>query len=445
MVGQGIFTTPGFLGHDLRSAWLVLAVWVAGGLLALAGALVYAELGTLIPRAGGEYAYIHAAYGPLAGFITGWATFLGGFSAPAALSALAFVEYGAVFFPAPPPGTEAGWPSRGNLIAAGLVLVITWFHFRGVGSGVRLQNGLTLLKAAVVLALIAGAILSGKGDLKLLLEPGDPPPVGQALPLAGTGLLFVFFAYSGWNAATYLAGEVKEPARVLPRAALLGTLSVAAVYLAVNASYLAVIPAPEMEAAPNVARLAADRYFGAAGAGVISFVIMATQLGTVSAIVLAGSRVCYAMGEDGVAWRGLARLSADQTPRRAVFIQGAAAALMALVTDFGPLLIYSGAILILFSALAVSSLFVLRRRIRLPEGSYRTPLGTFLPWAYIAGAVAILVFAALVLASRLETPEGRRWGLLALVSLPAGLPIYFLARRGGKKAGVAPRAPLNPP
>jgi APA family basic amino acid/polyamine antiporter len=439
MVGQGIFTTPGYLGHDLRSPWLVLLVWALGGLLALAGALLYAELGTLVPRAGGEYAYIHAAYGRLAGFLTGWATFLGGFSAPCALSALAFIEYGAVFFPEFGAAGRGGSPSTGDWVAAGLILAITSFHYAGVGSGVRLQNALTFLKAAVVLALIAGALLSGAGDPSRIVEKGDPPPIGDLLPLAGTGLLFVFFSYSGWNAATYLAGEVREPARALPRAALLGTLSVTAVYLALNMSYLAAIPAADMEAAPNVARLAAGRYFGGAGARVISAVIMATQLGTISALVLAGSRVCYAMGEDGVAWRGLARLSGDHTPRRAVALQGFAAALMALATDFQPLMLYSGAILILFSALAVSSLLVLRRRIRGPAGAYRAPLGALLPAAYIAGAAVILVFAGIVLATRIEE-DGARWALIAAASIPAGLPIYWLSARGSRGRGRAPPA-----
>jgi len=435
MVGQGIFTTSGFMGHDLRHPPTVLALWAIGGLLALAGSLSYAELGVLIPRAGGEYAYLHRAFGPLAGFLSGWASFLAGFSAPTALCAIVLVECASDFFPAldPDAGSAAAWKldlipgaeplPAGLLVGSGVILLLSLAHLRSVGLGVRVQNTLTLLKIAVVGLLVAAALASGRADVALL-SSGEPLPALEAAPLAGRALLFVMMAYSGWNATSYMAGEVQDPRRVLPRAAVTGTLSVAVLYLLLNVAYFMAIPAGEMDPSPDVAVLAANHYFGAEGSLIISFVILVTQFGTISALVLAGSRVYYAMAEDGLAWRGLAKLSGPgRAPGRAVALQGLTAALMVLfIGDFESLVLYAAIILVLFSALSVAALPVLRRRIQAPPDSYGAPRGA--PLLYITGSAAMLVSGGIFIWA--TDPKG---ALLAAGSILLGIPLYLLVRR----------------
>ena len=434
MVGQGIFTTSGYMGHDLLHPPTVLALWAIGGLLALAGSLSYAELGVLIPRAGGEYAYLHRAFGPLAGFLSGWASFLAGFSAPTALCAIVLVKCASDFFPAldPDPGSAAAWkldllPGAeplpvGLLVGSAVVLLLSLAHLRSVGVGVRVQNALTLLKIAVVVLLVAAALASGRADVALL-SSGEPLPAREAAPLAGRALLFVMMAYSGWNATSYMAGEVQDPRRVLPRAAVTGTLSVAVLYLLLNVAYFMAIPASEMQPSPNVAVLAANHYFGAEGSLIISFVILVTQFGTISALVLSGSRVYYAMAEDGLAWRGLAKLSGPgRAPGRTVALQGLTGALMVLfIGDFESLVLYAIFILVLFSALSVAALPVLRRRIQAPPDAYRAPLGA--PLLYIAGAAAMLVCGGIFVMAA----DWKR-ALLAAGTIIFGIPLYFLVR-----------------
>jgi APA family basic amino acid/polyamine antiporter len=293
-----------------------------------------------------------------------------------------------------------------------------------VGLGVGVQNALTLLKLAVIVLLAGAAFASGRAEPSLL-SSGDPVPAGEAIPLAGRALLFVMMAYSGWNATSYMAGEVKDPRRVLPRAAIIGTLSVAVLYLVLNVAYFVAIPAMEMEPSPDVAVRAANHYFGSEGSLLISFVILVTQLGTISALILSGSRVYYAMAQDGLAWRGLARLSRRGAPGRAVALQGATAALLVLwIGDFERLVLYASMVLVLFSALSVAALPVLRRRLAVPGESYRAPPGA--PFVYVLGAAVMLVSGGLFIAE--QGAEEHVKALVAAGCIIAGIPLYFVVR-----------------
>jgi APA family basic amino acid/polyamine antiporter len=444
VIGQGIFTTTGFLGHDLQHPGLVLVLWLLGGALSLGGALCYAELGTILQRPGGEYAFLHAAFGPLAGFLCGWACFLASFSAPIALCALVFVRYSAVFVPQ--LDAESGWHIPlpfdlgslpvANVAAAALVVVVAQFHYRRVSSGIRAQDFLTAIKAAAIVLLIASAFLSGKAEPARLLETGDVPPIGELLPAMGMGFLFITLSYSGWNAATYLAAEVKDPRRVLPLATILGTLTVTAIYLIMNVLYFMTVPVRSMEAKENIAALAAAACFGTAGERIISAVILFSQLATIGAMVLAGSRVYFAMGEDGVAWRGLAKLTGDDgTPRRAVAVQGGIAAAMALGSGFSPLALYSSFVLLLSSAAAVASLLVLRRRFPQEPGSFRAPLGGWIPGLYLAACFSISIFAGWGFWKNAQ--QKPYLAIAGPASLLAGLPVYWLSTRGRRGARTA--------
>ncbi len=427
MIGQAIFTTPGYLGHDLQHPGIVMGLWLLGGALSLAGALCYVELGTLLPRAGGEYAFLREAFGPLTGFLSGWACFLGGFSAPIALCALTFSEHAATFFPAlhPRDGVVLSMPfglggmPLGNAVAAALILFFTCIHCYRVSSGLHVQNALTIIKAGLILLLAGAALASGRAVASRLIDAGTVPQGGDFLAQAAKGLVLVTLAYAGWNGATYMGSEVKDPRRTLPRATISGTLAVTALYLVMNAVYIMAVPVTRMEDAPNIALLAAQSYFGTIGGQTVSLVIALTQFATISAFIMTGSRVYFAMGEDGVAPRRLARVARAHTPRAAVLLQGGVAFLMTVYTDFRSLAEYSGVVLSLFSGLTVAGLLVLRWRRAREPGSFRAPLGPLLPLAYIAGTAWILFYFT-----------SNKWNSAPLelaagvLSILAGLPVY---------------------
>ncbi len=442
MVGQGIFTGPGFVGSSLQHPMIALGLWLVGGLIAMAGALCYAELGTLLPRAGGEYSFIHAAFGPLPAFLCGWGCFLGGFSAPIALCALTFSEHLAVYVPQLDPGSGArvdfvGGVSIpvGNLLAAGCIIAITGFHSVRVSSGVWLQDVLTLIKGAVILLLLGAALFSGKASTVGLVKTGIVPEGWSLWATCATNLIYVTLAYAGWNGATYIAGEVKDPSRVLPRATIAGTLIVTALYLALNVAYLLAVPVTSMEAKPNVALLAASAYFGDPGRRIASVVIAVTQFATISAFVLTGSRIYFAMAEDGLAPRRLARVVGDsRTPRSAVLLQGLVGVIMALSSSFRSLAEYAGVILSAFSTLALASLVVLRARFPRREGAYRAPFGLLLPAIYLIFTAWMISFFAW---QKWQSREGLLQLLLGCGSLAAGLPVYawFRSRKAHDRSG----------
>ena len=438
MVGQGVFVSTGFLGHDLQSPYWILALWGVGGGLALLGALTYAELGSRLPHAGGEYAFLHAGVSPLWGFLAGWGGFLWAFSAPIALCALACVAYTSTFAPALDleDGIEllrlplgGGEPLRwmlGNAVAAAIILALTSIHCVHTSAGIAMQNGLTFLKVTAIALLVALALISGRASVDALTTSGTPPPVTELAPLLGKNLVFIFLAYAGWNSATYLAGEVRDPARNLPRAALYGTLAVTALYLVINGVYLLAVPVTAMEPSPDIAARAAAVYFGASGERWISAIIAVTQLGTISAIALSGSRVYFAMARAGVIPRALGRLTTNGTPRFAMMLQGAVAAALALIGRFDTLALYASTVLMAFSALTVVALYRLRRPSS-PGGEttdpgepavYRAPRGV--PALFLLTSSAILVLAAIEFRAGILVPCG---------TVLLGVPFYYGHRR----------------
>jgi APA family basic amino acid/polyamine antiporter len=445
MIGTGIFVTSGYLGHDIQDPFLVLLLWLVGGVAALAGALCYAELGVLLPRPGGEYTFLRTAFGPLWGFLSGWATFLWGFSAPIAVFGLAFSKHAATFFPGLDPETAAavlpGGITPGHLTAGLLILLLSSLHFHRVSSGIVFQNAITVVKVLALVVLVALALASGQGEAAGLLERGNVPEMPRLLAAAGTGLLFVSFSYSGWNAAIYLAGEVKDPRRTLPRAALWGTLAVTAIYLLMNVVYLLAVPVTRMSPTSDIAARAAEAYFGERGRQAASVVVLLALLGAISAVTLSGSRVCFAMSEAGPVWGRLGRVSGKgSTPRAAVAFQGITAACLAVFLDVVALLIHIGLVLVFFSALSAAALLALRRRAAAgaagagaasgaasgaaaPDGSFRAPLGAVLPLAYI-------VFSAVILAQAVAAAP--REAAIGLTSVLAGIPLYALSRRSAR-------------
>ena len=424
MVGTGIFTTSGYTIQSLGDSWLLLGVWLLGGVIALAGALSYAELGARLPHAGGEYVFLRQSFGPLAAFLSGWVSLVVGFSAPIAASAQASAAYMLQAWPGALPnlGFSFGGLTVGTegVLALVFIAAMTMVHTARTGWGVSVQNVLTVAKLLVLCVII----ITG-----LALWPYDGPwspaaPAGGGLeslwaPLA-VALVFVSFAYSGFNAAAYLGEEVADPGRNLPRAIIIGTGSVVLLYLLLNLAFLASVGPEKMSGVKEVGALAAKALWGPGVGGVFSLIMGLCLLSSLGAMILAGPRVYFAMARDGVFPRTLAQVGGKSgVPANAVLLQSIIAALLVITTTFGQLLFYIGFTLSLFAALTVAGLFILRRR----DGAdipFRVPGYPITPLLFIASNLWMVVF------SLADNP----WrGLPALITILVGLAVYGYFRR----------------
>jgi APA family basic amino acid/polyamine antiporter len=434
MIGTGIFTTTGFLAGDLGQPSLVVGIWVVGALFALAGALCYSELGVNFPTSGGEYVYLRQAYGPVWGFLSGWVSFFAGFSAPIAAAALAFAGYLAFIFPSlGQASSRLRWDFGGitwqigatQVIAAGLILILTILNCVGIVLVARVQNVLTTIKVMVIAAFVLLGFFVGQGswDNFSAAERTSTSPLLQQFAVS---LFWVMFGYSGWNAATYVAEELREPQRTLPRALIVGTVAVALMYLALNVVFIFGTPLETMKGEVAVGALAASRLFGPQVAGVFGALMALAIVSTVNAMITIGPRVYYAMAKDGAFLNVAARLSSrSRVPIAAVICQGACAMLMTF-SSFPQLVTYIGFSLTFFTVLAVSSVFVFRRQPgwqRLPAVSMAFPLvpasyllvgawmiyyGFMLRPAISAAVVLTLITGAAVYYARLRTGGMRK-------------------------------------
>jgi APA family basic amino acid/polyamine antiporter len=372
MIGAGIFGITGFLAGDLGKPFLVLGIWLAGALVALAGCLCYAELAINLPRSGGEYIYLREAWGAAWGFLSGWISFFAGFAAPIAAAALLFSEYLAHFFPGLSPKSPTGmlsthsrWIHTGNghLLAVGVVAVFALANILGVRFAAKTQNVLTGLKVGVLGAFLLLAFLVGKGSAAHFSAEAVRTSHHSLGGQCAVSLIFVMFAYSGWNAATYVAEEMREPERTLPASLVAGTLIVAVFYLALNAAFIYAMPLEAMKGIERIGAAAAEGLFGGKGGDFFSALMSIGLLSTVSAMVIVGPRVYYAMAQDGCFFRGAARVHPRwRTPVQAILWQSLATAVMILTGTFESLLYYIGFALVLFAALAVAGMVRLRKR-----------------------------------------------------------------------------------
>ena len=436
MIGTGIFTTTGFLAGDLGRPALVLAVWVVGAFIALAGCLCYSELGVNLPKSGGEYIYLREAWGPAWGFLSGWISFFAGFSAPIAAGALAFSEYLAYFFPSlamnASPGRAGGLlaffhPGRGQGLAVAIVVLFAVINIRGLRLAARFQNFLTAIKLGVLLFFLGLTLVMGHGSVGHFSQVAVRTSTHSLGAQFAVSLIFVMFAYSGWNAATYVAGEMKTPERTLPVALVTGTLTVAALYVALNAAFIYALPLESMKGVVRVGAASAGALFGTLGGGIFSIVMAVGLLSCVSAMVLVGPRVYYAMANDGCFFRGAARVHPRWgTPVEAIVYQSLATVLMILTGTFESLIYFIGFALIFFAALATAGLIRLRRRSgwkKLAAVSWGYPLA---PALFLSASAWMLCYTAAL------RPKESALGLLTIL-LGAGL--YFWKFRRGPEAG----------
>jgi APA family basic amino acid/polyamine antiporter len=414
MVGTGIFTTTGFMASELEPGTILVA-WVIGGALALCGALVYAELGAMLPHAGGEYVYLREAFHPLVGFLSGWLSLFVGFAVPIAAASLAFGSYLGAVLPVPP-------------VAAALVLIVllTLQHMVDVEFGARVQTAFTIVKVLLIVVLLGGALLVGKGDWANVAQP--IPDVARSLAAPGLwfALVYVSFSYSGWNAAGYVAGEIERPQLNIPRALLIGTSIVTVLYLALNLTFLYAAPRAELAGTVEVGSLAAERLFGPAVARWLSLLIAITLVSTVSAMVMAGPRVYAAMAKDGLLFGFLAKHNRRGAPAHSILWQGALSIVFALLVPFASLLEYAGFMLSLSTALTVVAAFVLRRKRPDADRPYRALGWPITPLLFVG--LSLWMAVHLIVERPLETLGA---GLLTLAS---GGVVYAAGRRRRRAA-----------
>lgn len=432
VIGSGIFFAPSIMAGYVQTPGLLLGLWILGGILTLCGALSCAELAAAMPRSGGQYVFLREAFGPLVGFLYGWTYVLAIVTGVTAAVAVAFAKTLAFFVPA--LGEENVLVRLGGLnvnaaqpIAVAIIVLLTYSNIRSLRLGATIQNVFTLAKVAGLITLVLFAILVGGGATAnwtplagLSLGP-EGVKIGLFAAMAGA-MAKALFAYDAWYIVTFVAEEVREPEKTVPRALVLGTLSATALYVAAVAVYLYAVPITEMAfvSENSVATEAARRMVGAAGGAFIASAILVSTFGCVNGLILTGGRILYAMGRDGLFFTATARVHpAHRTPAVALAILGALAAALTLSGTYSDLLTLTAFSSLLFNTLMVVALFVLRvQRPDLPR-PYRT-------WGYpVTPALFILVSAFFLVYIPVADPRNAFLGL-ALSAL--GLPAYWLWR-----------------
>jgi APA family basic amino acid/polyamine antiporter len=431
VVGSGIFLTPGDIAARLPSPGLLLAVWLLGGLITLCGALSFAELGTMYPRAGGQYIYLKEAYGPTAAFLFGWAFF--GFIMCGGLAALAvaFAEFLGSLVPVLSTAHRLVslnvWGlsyslSAGQLVAGVSILALTGLNSFGIRSGATVQNLLTIFRLGLVAALVGLGILLGRKAGGANFHPlfsGGASLWGVLKPL-GLALVAVFWTYDGWYSVNCTAEEVRAPERTIPRGLTLGVVVVTASYVLVNLVYLLALPFERLKGVVRVGELAATSMFGSGLATAFSALVMVSVFGCLNANILFGPRVFYAMAHDGHFFRAMGRLGRrSHVPTGALWGQAAWSAVLCFSGTYESLYQYMVFALLLFFAATGLAVFVLRRKAPDAARPYKA-------WGYPVVPVVFIVASLAVFASIVT--EQPRNSLIGLGLLAAGVPVYLVWR-----------------
>ena len=405
MIGAGVFTTSGFALADLGSPGRVLAAWVVGGAIAICGAIGYGGLARRLTESGGEYLFLSRVLHPAAGFVAGWISLIAGFTGAIAFAAHAFESY----------VRPADSPLPSNLIAVTAILVAVAVHAVRPRFGALGQNGVVVVKLLVLAVFVGFAVVKWAGG-----SPSWPvcEPAAFSLSAFAGSLVWISLSYSGFNAAVYVAGEARDPARVVPAAMLRATVAVVTIYLVLNLVFVGFVPCEDVIGRPDVAVAAASSLLGDPGAQIVRAIVALSLLSSVSSMIMAGPRVFAKMADDGIFPAALK--FRDEVPTAAILAQAALAILLVLVSDLQSLLGYLGLTLSLSAALTVSCLFVLRRR----YGAVEIPVtGTILfPGIYVVATLALAVLAA--------SRQPIEW-LAAGVTVASGL-VAWLVFRGGR-------------
>jgi APA family basic amino acid/polyamine antiporter len=408
MIGVGVFTSLGFQVKDITSGFSLLLLWVVGGIAALCGALCYGELGAMFPRSSGEYNFLARSYHPAFGFLAGWVSATVGFAAPIALAAMAFGEYFKAIVPGIPP----------LVLGLAVCWLVALVHLRGTREGSAFQNIWTVLKLVLIIAfLIAGFVFGSAQSISFAPSRTDLPQVISA-PFA-ISLVFVMYSYSGWNAAAYIVGEIREPHRSLPRALFTGTLIVAILYVGLNAVFLYTTPIDQMVGQIDVAVIAGRHIFGDWGGRLVGALICVGLVSSISAMTWIGPRVTVAVGEDMRLLRMFARKSRNDVPTTAILFQLGIVSLLLLTQSFEAVLEFIQFSLIFCSFFAVLGVIKLRYTHPTQPRPYRA-------WGYPVTPLIFLAVAGFMMYYLVTNRPVQ--SLAGFAMMIAGLAIYYASR-----------------
>jgi APA family basic amino acid/polyamine antiporter len=407
VIGSGIFTTSGFIARDVGSPVSLMVLWLAGGVIALAGALCYSELGAAMPRAGGEYVYLAEAYGTLAGFLSGWTSLFIGFSGAIAAATLAFADYlGQIH-----PGSGFGTGSA-KLVALITLWVLTGAHAYALRVASVLQRAFAVATVGTIVILLGCAVALGQGSAAHFCS--SAPVHGSA----AVSLIFVLYSYSGWNAASYIAEEIRDVGRNLPRALVAGTGAVTVLYLALNAMYIYALPINAMSGVLAIAQKASVALFGPLGACAVAAILSIAIIGSANAMLLASPRVFFAMARDGFFPVSIAACSGRGALGLAILCQGLwVSVLIVFFGAFEPVIVYTGFAITIFTAMAVGAIIVLRRRRPESTRKFQAPGYPWMPVGFMAVSLWVVIHTGIT----------RPWeALLGAATVANGFPMYWI-------------------
>lgn len=415
MIGAGVFTSLGFQLLDFRSGFVILMLWVVGGITALCGALSYAELGAALPRSGGEYNFLSRIYHPGVGFVAGWISATIGFAAPTALVALTFGAYLEAVF----SSLDRTW------LAIGLITSLTLAHSATRKLSGQTQRWFTSTKVLLILAFCVAAWLLAPE----LQTPGFLPNAGDFSLITSSAfavaLIYVNYAYTGWNAATYLTGELQEPQRNLSRVLILGTLAVTLLYLLLNVTFLLLAPMEAMAGHEEIGHIAANYAFGAAGGDIMGVILALLFISTASAMIMAGPRTLQCVGQDFPLFGVLSKTNQDGVPNIAIYALGALALVFAMSASLEQVLVFAGFTLGISSFLTVLGVVVLRLKEPELDRPYR------IPWYPLPPLVFLLVTGWTLIYIAAGRPAEALWGVGIML---AGTVLYLASLLAGKRS-----------
>ncbi len=440
VIGTGIFLVSSDIAKVLPHGGMLLLVWLAGGLLSLAGALTYAELGAMFPRAGGIYHFLKEAYGPLPGFLYGWACFLVMMSGGIAAIAIGFGEYLGAFFPFSSTGNVVasqaigGWTwtlSGVQVVAVAAILLLTAINHFGLKQGALVQNVMTVVKIGAILAVaVLGFLVPAKSALGLTAPLAGSSPGGGLLAAFGIAMIAALWTYDGWYGLTFSAGEMKNPGRSLPLGLIGGTAIITGLYLLINFVYLRAMPVAAMAGESRIGEAAVAALLGPVAGQWLAAAVVVSTFGCLAATILYSSRIYQPMAEDGLFFRSLARIDpVSRVPARSLWAQSLWAVVLTVSGSYSQLYTYSVLVTVLFHVLAGAAVFVLRRTRPAAERPYKVWGYPWVPIAFL-GAMAVLLVNTVA-----ERPVESLLGL-GLVAL--GLPAYLYLRRGSAQGRPEP-------
>lgn len=412
MIGTGVFTSLGFQVMGIESVFSLLMLWVVGGIIALCGALTYGEIGSAFPQSGGEYNYLSRLYHPSIGFLSGWVSVTVGFAAPIAAASVALAKYVVKIYPS----------VNGQILACGVIIVITLIHSFNLKAGSIFQRGFTWLKVICILMFI-GFGLFYIPDHTISLAPGEAGWKGIFSTAFAGSLIYVTYAYSGWNAAAYISGEINNVKKNLPRALFIGTLAVMIIYTLLNYVFLYTVPINELKGVVEVGYLSANKIFGEQVGRFMSLVIALLLVSTISAMILAGPRVMQSMGRDMKPLGFFAIANKNDVPYVAILFQSLIALLMVLTSSFESLITYVSFTLNMITFLTVFGVFILRYRFKNIETPYKTPLYPIPPLIFLS--IILWIIINIVIEKPLES-------FLGFATVLIGLVFYFLSTKSSK-------------